>query len=124
MSDIGRKNLRLVQRRYKKDVDRRFYFAPIIRVRYYVFLYEPPLLRSAADWWTSERHNKVLPRKQGPVLKHLASFKEKQNFAFKDYSYKRIDFHWNLFVIYAACYLVLSLWRSPKLHWRQSFGLG
>lgn len=60
------KNLRLAQKRYKKDYDGRVRFTPIFRVDDYVFSNRPPLYRSTVERSASERYSKLLPWKQRP----------------------------------------------------------
>lgn len=51
------KILRLVQRRYKKDYERRVCIAPIFRVGDYFFLARLLLFRSYTERSTNERYN-------------------------------------------------------------------
>lgn len=60
------KNMRLAERRYKKNYDQRIRFTPIFRVGDFVFLDKPPLFRSAEIRFNTEVYSKRLRRVQGP----------------------------------------------------------
>lgn len=52
------KNLRLAQKRYKNDYDRRVRFVPIFRIGDYIFLNRPRIFHVVAERSDSERYKK------------------------------------------------------------------
>lgn len=60
------KNLRVVQKTYKRHHDRQVRLAPIFKEGDEAYLDRPPLSRSAAEESAAEGYSKLLPTKQGP----------------------------------------------------------
>lgn len=63
---LAHKHLRVVQKRYESDYEKKGRFGPTYAPVVYVFVNRPPLVTSAAELLVAEGYSKLMQKRHGP----------------------------------------------------------